>query len=74
MIGSGISGLGTAAELLRGRHEVTITSDEPITATTSFLSAAVWFPTAAGPTERVRAWGAETFEYLEALAARETPG
>ncbi|MEU6584468.1 FAD-dependent oxidoreductase [Nocardia sp. NPDC046763] len=74
VIGSGISGLGTAAELLRRRHEVTIISDESITATTSFLSAAVWFPTAAGPTERVRAWGAETFEYLEALAAQETPG
>ncbi|MFD9992028.1 FAD-dependent oxidoreductase, partial [Bacillus cereus] len=74
VIGSGISGLSTAAELLRGGHEVTIVSDESPAASTSFLAAAVWFPTAAGPRERVRAWGAETFEYLKALSAQETPG
>ncbi|WP_280184975.1 FAD-dependent oxidoreductase [Nocardia gipuzkoensis] len=40
VLGSGISGLSTAAELLRGRHEVIVVSAEPITATTSFLAAA----------------------------------
>ncbi|WP_327118227.1 FAD-binding oxidoreductase [Nocardia sp. NBC_01730] len=74
ILGSGISGLSTAAELLRDKHDVTIVSAEPITATTSFLAAAVWFPTAAGPVERVRAWSETTFEHLAALAATGTPG
>ncbi|MBF6301785.1 FAD-binding oxidoreductase [Nocardia amamiensis] len=74
VLGSGISGLSTAAELLRGRHEVIIVSATPITATTSFLAAAVWFPTAAGPADRVRAWSDTTFEHLAALAAAGAPG
>ncbi|MEU7629720.1 FAD-dependent oxidoreductase [Nocardia sp. NPDC049220] len=74
VLGSGISGLSTAAELLRNGHDVTIVSAEPITATTSFLAAAVWFPTAAGPADRVRTWSDTTFEYLATLAAAGTPG
>ncbi|WP_280310594.1 FAD-dependent oxidoreductase [Nocardia abscessus] len=74
VLGSGISGLSTAAELLRGRHEVIVVSAEPITATTSFLAAAVWFPTAAGPADRVRAWSETTFEHLAGLAAAGAPG
>ncbi|WP_280351960.1 FAD-dependent oxidoreductase, partial [Nocardia abscessus] len=53
VLGSGISGLSTAAELLRGRHEVIVVSAEPITATTSFLAAAVGVATPAGPADRV---------------------
>ncbi|MEU6185681.1 FAD-dependent oxidoreductase [Nocardia sp. NPDC047038] len=74
VLGSGISGLSTAAELLRARHEVIVVSAEPITATTSFLAAAVWFPTAAGPADRVLAWSETTFEHLAALAAAGAPG
>ncbi|MFD0360890.1 FAD-dependent oxidoreductase [Nocardia sp. GCM10030253] len=74
VIGSGISGLSTGAELLRGGHDVTVVSAEPISATTSFLAAAVWFPTAAGPADRVGAWSTETFSHLEAQAAARTPG
>jgi D-amino-acid oxidase len=74
VLGSGITGLSTAAELLRARHEVVVVSAEPITATTSFLAAAVWFPTAAGPADRVRAWGEITFEHLAGLAAAGAPG
>ncbi|WP_330230053.1 FAD-binding oxidoreductase [Nocardia sp. NBC_00508] len=74
VLGSGISGLSTAAELLRDRHEVTVVSAAPITATTSFLAAAVWFPTAAGPADRVGAWSDTTFEHLAALAAAGAPG
>ncbi|MFI2280639.1 FAD-dependent oxidoreductase [Nocardia beijingensis] len=74
VLGSGISGLSTAAELLRARHEVVVVSAEPITATTSFLAAAVWFPTAAGPADRVLAWSETTFEHLAGLAAAGAPG
>ncbi|WP_159844243.1 FAD-dependent oxidoreductase [Nocardia sp. CY41] len=74
VLGSGISGLSTAAELLRARHEVIVVSAEPLTATTSFLAAAVWFPTAAGPADRVRTWSETTFGHLAALAASGAPG
>ncbi|MGK8522751.1 FAD-dependent oxidoreductase [Nocardia asteroides] len=74
VLGSGISGLSTAAELLRDRHDVVVVSAEPVSATTSFLAAAVWFPTAAGPADRVLAWSETTFEHLAGLAAAGTPG
>ncbi|GAA5049717.1 NAD(P)/FAD-dependent oxidoreductase [Nocardia callitridis] len=74
VVGSGISGLSTAAELLRDGHQVTIISAEAVSATTSFLAAAVWFPTAAGPEDLVREWGRATFAHLEGLAVASTPG
>ncbi|WP_433714125.1 FAD-dependent oxidoreductase [Nocardia sp. CA-084685] len=74
VVGSGIVGLSTAFELLRGGHHVVIVSAEPIDSTTSFLAAAVWFPTAAGPTDRVAAWSVETFTHLERLAHNGAPG
>lgn len=69
-----MSGLSTAAELLRTGHEVILVSADPIAATTSYLAAAVWFPTAAGPRERVDAWGTESFTHLAQLAESRTPG
>ncbi len=74
IVGAGVSGLSTAAELLRTGHEVTLVSADPIAATTSYLAAAVWFPTAAGPPERVNAWGTQTFTHLARLAESGTPG
>ncbi|MBF6175753.1 FAD-dependent oxidoreductase [Nocardia blacklockiae] len=74
VVGSGIVGLTTAAALLREGREVVVVSAEPVRATTSYLAAAVWFPTAAGPAERVAAWSAETFARLERLAEAGAPG
>ncbi|QIS12012.1 FAD-dependent oxidoreductase [Nocardia arthritidis] len=74
VVGSGISGLSVAAQLLADGHDVTIISAEPIARTTSYLAAAVWFPTAVGPKDRVNAWGETTFAYLERLAGDGVPG
>ncbi|WP_280267558.1 FAD-dependent oxidoreductase [Nocardia wallacei] len=74
VIGSGIVGLSTAFELLRHGCEVVVVSADPVRSTTSFLAAAVWFPTAAGPADRVADWSAETFTHLERLAHDGVPG
>ncbi|MFJ1454902.1 FAD-dependent oxidoreductase [Nocardia sp. N2S4-5] len=74
VVGSGIVGLTTASELLHRGYEVVVVSAEPVSSSTSFLAAAVWFPTAAGPADRVAAWSAETFTQLERLARAGVPG
>jgi D-amino-acid oxidase len=42
--------------------------------TTSYLAAAVWFPTAVGPPDAVAQWGAATYDVLAAEAGAEVPG
>ena len=66
--------MSVAECLLSAGDTVTLVSDIPITHTTSHLAAAVWFPTAAGPPDRVADWGATTFDFLERLARSGTPG
>ena len=74
VLGAGISGL-TAALLLRQQgHDVVLVSADRLEATTSHLAAAVWFPTAAGPPDRVARWSAVTFEVLAAEARQGRPG
>jgi D-amino-acid oxidase len=69
-----MSGLCCARLLVRDGHEVTVLSADPLPQTTSYLAAAVWFPTAAGPPEAVARWGAATYDVLAAHAAAEVPG
>ncbi|RJO70897.1 FAD-binding oxidoreductase [Nocardia panacis] len=69
VIGSGIIGLSVAERLLADGHEVTVVSADEITRTASYLAAAVWFPTAVGPGERVGQWGRDTFEHWERVQA-----
>lgn len=74
VLGSGISGLTTAEALLDRGHSVSIVSDAAPTKTTSHLAAAVWFPTAAGPADKVNHWGHITFAALEKLSQTGAPG
>ncbi len=69
-----MSGLSCARLLLSAGHNVTVVSSDPLHQTTSYLAAAVWFPTAAGPPEAVARWGAATYDILAAEAAAGTPG
>ena len=46
----------------------------PVEATTSYLAAAVWFPTHVGPPDRVATWGQRTLEVLAGQARDAVPG
>ncbi len=46
----------------------------PVEATTSYLAAAVWFPTHVGPPDRVAAWGRDTYDVLAEQAETGVPG
>ena len=74
VIGSGVSGLTTAVTLLGAGHSVAVVAAEPSGSTTSAIAAAVWFPTHVGPWERVRTWGADTFDVLAEQASQRVPG
>lgn len=74
VLGAGISGLTTAARLLEAGCRVRVVADAPIEASTSYLAAAVWFPTHVGPADRVSAWGSRTYDVLAEQAARGIPG
>src|ERR671920_1698501 len=74
IVGAGMSGLSCARLLVDGGHEVTMVSADPLRLTTSYLAAAVWFPTAVGPPEAVARWGAATYDVLAAEAAARVPG
>jgi D-amino-acid oxidase len=74
VVGAGVSGLSCASLLLRAGHDVTVVSGDPLHRTTSYLAAAVWFPTAAGPADAVARWGATTYDILATEAAARVPG
>jgi D-amino-acid oxidase len=74
VVGGGVSGLSCARLLVGAGHEVTVVSSAPLRETTSYLAAAVWFPTAVGPAAAVARWGAVTYGVLAAEAAAHVPG
>jgi D-amino-acid oxidase len=74
VIGAGVSGLSCASLLRRAGHDVTVVSGDPLHRTTSYLAAAVWFPTAAGPADAVARWGATTYDILATEAETRVPG
>lgn len=74
MVGAGIAGLSCAIRLRERGWSVRVLADAPVEASTSHLAAAVWFPTRAGPRDRVLDWGRRTFDALARQAADGVPG
>lgn len=71
VVGAGISGLTAAVTLQRAGHRVAVVTADLPSRTVSMLAAAVWFPTAVGPRDRVVAWGRRSRAEFERLAAEE---
>lgn len=69
VIGAGIAGLTSAVRLLESGRRVTVVSDQPVAATTSFLAPGVWFPTGTQTGEQALALSAATLAALSAEAA-----
>jgi D-amino-acid oxidase len=74
VVGTGIVGLSTAWHLQERGWQVRLLADRPLAASTSYLAAAVWFPTRVAPRDKVSAWGAATFDALAAQARDGVPG
>ncbi len=74
VLGAGITGLTTAISLLDAGCSVRVLTAAPVEATTSYLAAAVWFPTHAGPPDRVAAWSRDTYDVLAEQARSGVPG
>jgi len=74
VLGAGVTGLTTAISLLDAECDVEVVTAGPVEATTSYLAAAVWFPTHVGPPDRVAAWGRDTYDVLAEQAEAGVPG
>lgn len=74
VLGSGIVGLTTAYRLLQAGWQVDLVAAAAVESSTSYLAAAVWFPTHVGPPERVGDWGRQTYAVLEDQARAGVPG
>jgi D-amino-acid oxidase len=73
IVGAGVIGLTCALELARAGRRVRLVADLPPAQTTSAVAAAIWFPYAAAPAERVLGWGATTLRrFLELASDAET--
>ncbi len=74
VLGAGVTGLTTAISLLDAGCDVEVVTAGPVEATTSYLAAAVWFPTHVGPPDRVATWGRHTYDVLAGQAEAKVPG
>ena len=74
VLGAGAVGLTTAIRLLEAGCDVRVVTAAPIEATTSYLTAGIWFPTHVGPPGLVAGWGRRTFEVLAGQARDSVPG
>ncbi|MFP5069467.1 NAD(P)/FAD-dependent oxidoreductase [Pseudonocardia nantongensis] len=74
VVGAGIAGLSCAIRLHERDWSVRVLTAAPVEESTSHLAAAVWFPTRAGPRDRVLDWGRRTYDELAAQARAGVPG
>ncbi len=74
VLGAGAVGLTTAIRLLEAGCDVRVVTAAPIEATTSWITAGIWFPTHVGPPDRVAAWGQRTYGVLAEQARDAVPG
>jgi D-amino-acid oxidase len=74
VIGGGVIGLTCALELARAGRSVVVVAAEPAPRTVSAVAAALWFPYAAAPPERVLAWAGYALGVFERLAADPATG
>jgi D-amino-acid oxidase len=74
VIGSGVSGLTTALCLLEAGYQVSIYTKALWPDTTSAVAAAIWFPYAAAPIDKVNNWSLTTYHRLAELAQQEGTG
>lgn len=74
VVGAGIAGLSCALRLIDRGWTVRVVADRPPAESTSHLAAAVWFPTHAGPRDKVLDWGRRTFTALAEQARAGVPG
>jgi D-amino-acid oxidase len=74
VVGAGVIGLTCALELARAGRRVRVLADRSPARTTSAVAAAIWFPYAAAPAERVLAWGGATLRRFLDLAGDAEAG
>jgi D-amino-acid oxidase len=74
VLGAGIIGLTAAVRLLEAGARVDVVAAGGPESTTSWLAAAVWYPTYVGPPADVARWGRATYEMLARQAADGVPG
>jgi D-amino-acid oxidase len=74
VLGAGVVGLTTAVSLLDAGCDVRVVTAVPVEETTSYLAAAVWFPTHVGPPDLVARAGRRTLEVLAGQAGDGVPG
>ena len=74
VVGAGVVGLTTAVSLLEAGCDVRVVADATVEKTTSYVAAGIWFPTHAGPPEKVAVWARRTLEVLAGQARDSVPG
>jgi len=74
VLGAGVVGLTTAVSLLDAGCDVRVVTADSIENTTSYLAAAVWFPTHVGPPAKVASWARRTLEVFAGQVRYSVPG
>jgi D-amino-acid oxidase len=74
IVGAGVIGLSCAIRLQQAGARVAVVSPDPPERTTSWIEAAVWYPTHTDADPRVLAWARSTYQEFARQAALRVPG